>query len=78
LPETIDLAKTSLQQVHEDLRNKIHQSEPAVELRLVEKASVRLVRQKAMQRMQQYTRRRPGRCAAQPGHIMAATLQLCP
>jgi predicted DNA-binding WGR domain protein/very-short-patch-repair endonuclease len=60
LPETIDLAQTSLQQVHEDLRNKIHQSEPAVELRLVEKASVRLVRQKAMQRMQQYTRRRPG------------------
>lgn len=58
LPETVDLSKTSVTQIHADLLAKIHRSEPSVELRLVEKASVRMVRQKAMQRMQQYQRRR--------------------
>ncbi|WP_034303696.1 AAA domain-containing protein [Herbaspirillum sp. RV1423] len=58
LPETVDLSKTSLTQIHGDLLAKIHRSEPAVELRLIEKASIRMVRQKAMQRMQQYQRRR--------------------
>jgi hypothetical protein len=59
LPDTVDLGKVSLADIHADLLSKIHRSEPAVELRLVEKASIRMVRQKALQRMQQYQRRCP-------------------
>nr|WP_198982672.1 AAA domain-containing protein [Herbaspirillum sp. ASV7] len=59
LPDTVDLGKVSLADIHADLLSKIHRSEPAVELRLVDKASIRMVRQKALQRMQQYQRRRP-------------------
>jgi predicted DNA-binding WGR domain protein len=59
LPETVDLEKTTVEQIHADIRAQIHRSEPGVELRLVEKPSIRLVRQKAMQRMQQYQRRKP-------------------
>ncbi|HEY0491485.1 MAG TPA: AAA domain-containing protein [Telluria sp.] len=58
LPESVDLSHTTLTEVHADILAQIRQSEPAVELRLVEKASVRLVRQKALQRLQQYQRRR--------------------
>ncbi|WP_197325742.1 AAA domain-containing protein [Ralstonia solanacearum] len=60
LPETVDLRKTSLAELHADILSQIRRSEPAVELRLVEKAAIRLVRQKAMQRMQQFRRRKPG------------------
>lgn len=59
LPETIDLEKTSLKDVHANILGQIHSSEPAVELRLIEKAAIRLVRQKALQRLQQYQRRKP-------------------
>jgi hypothetical protein len=41
LPDTVDLGKVSLADIHADLLSKIHRSEPAVELRLVEKASIR-------------------------------------
>lgn len=58
LAETVDLTRTSLAEVHADILGQIRQSEPAVELRLVEKAAVRQVRQKALQRLQQYQRRR--------------------
>ncbi len=58
LGETVDLSRTSLAEVHADILGQIRQSEPAVELRLVEKASVRMVRQKALQRLKQYQRRR--------------------
>jgi len=64
LPETVDLSRTSIAEVHADILAQIRQSEPAVELRLVDKAAVRLVRQKALQRMQQYQRRRPAASAA--------------
>ncbi|MCX4164348.1 MULTISPECIES: AAA domain-containing protein [Paraburkholderia] len=60
LDETVDLGKTSLADIHADLLAQIHRSEPSVELRLIDKASVRLVRQKALQRMQQFRRRKPG------------------
>ena len=60
LDETVDLGKTSLAEIHANILTQIHRSEPSVELRLVERASVRLVRQKALQRMQQFKRRRPG------------------
>ncbi|WP_454692654.1 AAA domain-containing protein [Achromobacter aloeverae] len=59
LPETVDLGKTTLAEIHADILAQIRRSEPAVELRLVDKAAVRLVRQKALQRMQQYQRRKP-------------------
>ncbi|HSD37441.1 MAG TPA: AAA domain-containing protein [Rhodocyclaceae bacterium] len=59
LPETIDLEKTALSEVHADILSQIRRTEPAVELRLIDKAAIRLVRQKALQRMQQYQRRRP-------------------
>jgi predicted DNA-binding WGR domain protein len=60
LPETVDLETTSLAAIHADILAQIRRTEPAVELRLVDKVAIRLVRQKAMQRMQQYQRRRPG------------------
>jgi predicted DNA-binding WGR domain protein len=59
LPETVDLEKTTIEQVHADIRAQIQRSEQGVELRLIEKPSIRMVRQKAMQRMQQYQRRKP-------------------
>lgn len=65
LPEKVDLAKTTLAEIHADILAQIHRSEPAVELRLVDKAAIRLVRQKAMQRMQQYQRRKPARTSLQ-------------
>ncbi|MBD8528475.1 MULTISPECIES: AAA domain-containing protein [unclassified Massilia] len=59
LPEKVDLETTSLAEIHAGLLAQIRRTEPAVELRLVDKPAIRLVRQKAMQRMQQYQRRKP-------------------
>lgn len=67
LDETVDLGKTSLEEIHAGILAQIRRSEPSVELRLVDKAAVRLVRQKALQRMQQFQRRRPGTAAARTG-----------
>jgi predicted DNA-binding WGR domain protein len=69
LPDRADLSKTSLADIHADLLAQIRRSEPAVELRLVDKAAIRMVRQKALQRMQQYERRRPasGRVSSAAG-----------
>ncbi|KJK24749.1 DNA helicase [Burkholderiaceae bacterium 16] len=67
LDETVDLGKTSLAEIHASLLAQIRGSEPSVELRLVDKAAVRLVRQKALQRMQQFQRRKPGMAAARAG-----------
>ncbi len=58
LPETVDLQKTSIAEIHADLLAQIRRTEPAVELRLIDKAQVKLVRQKALQRLQQFQRRR--------------------
>ncbi|MDN7909373.1 AAA domain-containing protein [Burkholderia cepacia] len=71
LPETVDLGKITLAEIHADILAQIRRSEPAVELRLVDKASVRLVRQKALQRMQQYRRRKP---AARAGESRGSRL----
>jgi predicted DNA-binding WGR domain protein len=60
LPEKADLSQTSVAAIHADLLAQIRRSEPAVELRLVEQAAIRLVRQKAMQRLQQFQRRPAG------------------
>ncbi|MES3023192.1 MAG: AAA domain-containing protein [Pseudomonadota bacterium] len=59
LPEKVDLEKTTLAEIHADILAQIRRSEPSVELRLVDKAAIGLVRQKALQRMQQYQRRKP-------------------
>lgn len=71
LPETVDLGKITLAEIHADILAQIRRSEPAVELRLVDKASVRLVRQKALQRLQQYRRRKP---AARAGESRSSRL----
>jgi predicted DNA-binding WGR domain protein len=61
LPEKIALGETSIAAIHADILAQIRRTEPAVELRLVAQASVQMVRQKALQRMQQYQRRKtPG------------------
>jgi predicted DNA-binding WGR domain protein len=61
LPEKVSLDHTSLAAIHADILAQIRRTEPSVELRLVEQASVQMVRQKALQRMQQYQRRKtPG------------------
>jgi predicted DNA-binding WGR domain protein len=70
LPDKVDLETTTLAEVHADLLAQIRRTEPAVELRLVDKPAIRLVRQKAMQRMQQYQRRK----LALPARTVAAGL----
>jgi len=72
LPEKVDLAKTTPAEIHADLLAQIRRSEPSVELRLVDKAAIRMVRQKAMQRMEQYRRRKPA--AAGPDMALAGAL----
>jgi hypothetical protein len=78
LPEEIDLDTTTLADVHADLLAQIRRTEPSVELRLVDKPAIRLVRQKAMQRMQQYQRRKPRRrphgTGPCPPSVMRATI----
>nr|WP_229458847.1 DUF4011 domain-containing protein [Massilia glaciei] len=73
LPEKIDLEKTTLAEIHADILAQIRRSEPSVALRLVDKAAIGLVRQKALQRMQQYQRRK-----APPGPRAAAGARLPP
>jgi hypothetical protein len=69
LPEEIDLDTTTLADVHADLLAQIRRTEPSVELRLVDKPAIRLVRQKAMQRMQQYQRRKPAAARTSTGTL---------
>jgi predicted DNA-binding WGR domain protein len=58
LPETVDLSETTIDEIHADLVAQIQQSEPGVELRLLTKPAIELIHQKAVQRMQQFKRRR--------------------
>ncbi|WP_230970090.1 AAA domain-containing protein [Nitrogeniibacter aestuarii] len=67
LPETADLSTTSIASIHADLLAQIRRTEPSVELRCIEKASIRLVRQKALQRMQRFVRRRASSRAQRRG-----------
>jgi hypothetical protein len=61
LPEKIPFEQASMTAIHGDILAQIRRTEPSVELRLLEQASVQMVRQKALQRMQQYQRRKtPG------------------
>lgn len=58
LPETIDLGEVSIEKIHAELQAQIHASEPGVDLRLHTKPSIKLIHQKAVQRLQQFQRRR--------------------
>jgi predicted DNA-binding WGR domain protein len=60
LPETVDLAQTSVQTIHEAIRQQIHQSEPGVRLELQERPAIRLILQRAVARVNTFNRRRPG------------------
>ena len=58
LPETVDLGQVSIEQIHADLRAQIQASEPGVELRLHTRPAIKLIHQKAVQRLQQFQRGR--------------------
>lgn len=58
LPEEIDLAKVRLEDVHADLMRQIHQSEPGVRLELQQRPQIQLIHRKAVQRVNQFNRRR--------------------
>lgn len=56
LPETIDLATTRLESLHELLTSKIQASEPAVTLNLIDRPRIDLIHEKARRRLDQYRR----------------------
>jgi predicted DNA-binding WGR domain protein len=57
LPEFVDLAETTVEEFHKFLSAKIAESEPSVALALETKPEIRLVHEKAVQRMRQHQRR---------------------
>jgi predicted DNA-binding WGR domain protein len=58
LPDTVDLAQTSIEQVHADIAAQIRQSEPGVTLALTARPQIELIHQKAVQRLRLFQRRR--------------------
>lgn len=58
LPDTVDLAQTSIEQVHADIAAQIHRSEPGIKLALTSKPEIELIHQKAVQRLRHFQRRR--------------------
>lgn len=61
LPETVDLAETSIEAIHEAIRTQIHESEPGVRLELQERPAIRLILQRAVARVNKFNRRRTGK-----------------
>jgi predicted DNA-binding WGR domain protein len=57
LPEKVDLAQTTLEQIHADLAAQIHRTEPGVRLELQKRPAIRFIHQKAIQRVRQFERR---------------------
>jgi hypothetical protein len=57
LPELVDLKETSLDAFHVDLQAKIQATEPAVVLHKVERPQIKLIHERARQRLEQYRRR---------------------
>jgi superfamily I DNA and/or RNA helicase/predicted DNA-binding WGR domain protein len=57
LPESIDLRETSLDAFHEQLKQQIHASEPAVILNKIDRPQIQLIHARARQRVDQYRRR---------------------
>ncbi|MDQ2183648.1 AAA domain-containing protein [Alcaligenaceae bacterium A4P071] len=66
LPETVDLKTTSLPDIHRDLAAQIRQTEPGVSLTLQSKPTIKLIHQKAMQRLQQFQKRRAAGAGTAP------------
>lgn len=60
LPETVDLSETPIEAIHEAIRTQIHESEPGVRLELQERPAIRLILQRAVQRVNKFNRRRSG------------------
>ena len=58
LPATADLTETSIEAIHAQIKQQIHASEPGVTLDLVTAPSIRLIHEKAVQRLRQYEKRR--------------------
>ena len=58
LPELVDLSTTSITDLHNDLMQQIHKSEPGIRLELQRRPQIRLIFQKAVQRVKQFSRRR--------------------
>jgi predicted DNA-binding WGR domain protein len=61
LPETVDLSETSIEAVHQAVRTQIHESAPGVRLELQERPAIRLILQRAIQRVNHFNRRRSGK-----------------
>lgn len=58
LPASVDLTETSIEDIHADLKAQIHATEPGVTLDLATAPSVKLIHEKAVQRLRQYEKRR--------------------
>ena len=58
LPDTVDLTTTSMSELHASLMQQIHKTEPGVRLDLQQRPQIRLIFQKAVQRIKQFQRRR--------------------
>lgn len=58
LPETVDLSETPVAAIHEAIRAQIHESAPGVRLELQERPAIRLILQRAVQRVNHFNRRR--------------------
>ena len=61
LPESVDLAETSIEAVHEAIQTQIHESEPGVRLELQDRPEIRLILQRAIARVNKFNRRRSGK-----------------
>ncbi len=75
LPETIDLAKTSIEAIQADLAAQIHQTEPGVQLAITDRPEIRLIHEKAVQRLRHFRRRdirAPAQGTARPEYSYAA------
>lgn len=57
LPETIDLAQTELKAFFEFLSSRVQASEPAVNVKLIERPRIRLIHERAQRRLELYRRR---------------------
>ena len=66
LPEVVDLRETSLDQFHEMLKVQIQASEPGVTLDKIDRPQIELIREHALQRLDQYRRRMKIRCPRRP------------
>ncbi|AJP73654.1 AAA domain-containing protein [Sphingomonas hengshuiensis] len=58
LPERVDLAQTSIEQIQADIAAQIHRSEPGVTLAVADKPQIELIHQKAVQRLKLFQRRK--------------------